>query len=362
MIVGARLVSFELPFVAPLVAGDGIHETRSGLLLGLVGSDGAVGWGEAAPLPGWSTESRPEVEAALEGLVRSIGSRPREAASLAPTATAWLARVPTACAALDQALLDLAAASRGISLADLLAGDDPAADSVAVNALIGGASPDEVATSAAAAAADGFETFKLKLGDRAPGDDLARVAALRAAVGPAAAIRLDAGGRWDVETAIAVLRKVDALDIEYVEDPVGDMDALTQVASVVPVPVAADALLTRSEDPFAVVAAAAAAVFVVKPAPLGGPGPAARLIRAIRESGARPCCDEFPRQRNRPRRRRPRGCGRRGGLCIGPRHLVPLRGERGRAAGSERRAHRGTGRARPGAGTRDRVPRMRFRP
>ena len=65
MIVGAEVLQYDLPFSSPVAAGDGIHESRSGFLFGLAEEEGRVGWGEAAPLPGWTRESPAQVEAAL---------------------------------------------------------------------------------------------------------------------------------------------------------------------------------------------------------------------------------------------------------------------------------------------------------
>ena len=56
---------------------------------------------------------------------------------------------------------------------------------------------------AAAAAQADFDTVKVKVGI---GDDAGRLAAVRAAVGPRVAIRVDANGAWDVDEAVAALQ------------------------------------------------------------------------------------------------------------------------------------------------------------
>src|SRR5436305_2327231 len=95
-------------------------------------------------------------------------------------------------------------------------GDSPA-PTVLVNATIAALEPAEAAREALAAAEGGFATVKLKVG---VGDDLARVAAVRAAVGAHVAIRVDANGAWDVEQAVATLRSLARSDIELCEEPV----------------------------------------------------------------------------------------------------------------------------------------------
>ena len=54
----------------------------------------------------------------------------------------------------------------------------------------------------------------------APGDDIAQVRAVREAVGPEARIRVDANGAWSVDEALGVLRLLEPLGIELVEQPV----------------------------------------------------------------------------------------------------------------------------------------------
>ena len=76
VITGVHLLQYELPFKVPVRAGDGQHDVRSGLLLGLVDDSGITGWGEAAPLPGWSGDTFPQAEAGLRGLALTIQERP----------------------------------------------------------------------------------------------------------------------------------------------------------------------------------------------------------------------------------------------------------------------------------------------
>lgn len=52
-------------------------------------------------------------------------------------------------------------------------------------------------------------------------EDLERVAAVRDALGPSGAVRVDAGGRWDAQTAVAAIAALDraAGGLEFVGDP-----------------------------------------------------------------------------------------------------------------------------------------------
>lgn len=123
-------------------------------------------------------------------------------------------------------------------------------------------------------ASGGCRTAKVKVAERGQGvgEEIARLEAVRDALGPSGAIRIDANGAWDVETAVERLRVLDraAGGLEYVEQPCAQVSELAEVRRRTSVPVAADESIRRAEDPFAVVRAQAADIIVLKVQPLGG--------------------------------------------------------------------------------------------
>ncbi|WP_300019171.1 o-succinylbenzoate synthase [Pseudonocardia sp.] len=127
-------------------------------------------------------------------------------------------------------------------------------------------------------------TAKVKVADH-PGsrvEDLDRVAAVRAALGPAGALRVDVNGRWDVPTALARLPELHAAagGLQYVEQPCASVAELAEIRRLQPVPVAADESIRRASDPARVALAGAADVAVLKCAPLGGVRTALRVAAA----------------------------------------------------------------------------------
>jgi O-succinylbenzoate synthase len=123
-------------------------------------------------------------------------------------------------------------------------------------------------------AGSGCRTAKVKVADHPESlsEDLARVEAVRDALGPGGAIRVDANGGWDVDTAVAHIRRLDkaASGLEYVEQPCRSIDELATVRRQVDVRIAADESIRRTEDPLRVAVAGAADVAVIKCSPLGG--------------------------------------------------------------------------------------------
>lgn len=139
---------------------------------------------------------------------------------------------------------------------------------VEVNALVPGVSADEAAALAAAAAGDGFTSFKVKVGDDADRD---RVAAVRDATGPHARLRVDANGAWGtVDSAVFAIVRMSRFDLELVEQPVPTLEGLAEVRRRVSVAVAADECVRGIDDARRLAALGAADALVLKVQPLGG--------------------------------------------------------------------------------------------
>lgn len=118
----------------------------------------------------------------------------------------------------------------------------------------------------------GCKTFKVKVGDNAS-DDLLRLQLLRT-MRPAAAIRLDVNGLWSVEEALIQLEKIynEIGNIEYVEQPVATVDEMRELKSRADfdLRIAADEVIRKAADPFAIDLLGAADVLMLKVQPLGG--------------------------------------------------------------------------------------------
>jgi O-succinylbenzoate synthase len=131
-------------------------------------------------------------------------------------------------------------------------------------------------------AASGCRTAKVKVAEpgQSPADDLARVEAVRDALGPSGAVRVDANAAWDVDTAVARIRQLDRVGLEYVEQPCPTLDELRVLRRRVDVRIAADEVVRRAGDPLAVDLRDACDVVVLKVQPLGGVRAALRVAEA----------------------------------------------------------------------------------
>ncbi|HTK60924.1 MAG TPA: o-succinylbenzoate synthase [Pseudonocardia sp.] len=163
---------------------------------------------------------------------------------------------------------------------------EPLRDRVPVNATVPAVDPDAAHR---LVTASGCTTAKIKVADHPAShpEDLARVVAVRDALGPLGSIRVDVNGRWDVPTAVVRAPELDAAagGLQYVEQPCATVAELAEVRRRIGVPVAADESIRRASDPARVALAGAADVAVLKCTPLGG---VRRALRVAAGAGL-PC-------------------------------------------------------------------------
>lgn len=162
---------------------------------------------------------------------------------------------------------------------------EPVRDRVAVNATVPAVAADRVLD--VLSRYDGCRTVKVKVAERGQvlADDVARVRAVREALGPEGRLRIDANGAWNLDEAEHALHALAEFDLEYVEQPCASIDELAELRRRIHymgIPVAADESVRKADDPLAVARAGAADILVIKAQPLGG---TRRALRLVAEAG-----------------------------------------------------------------------------
>ena len=257
-------------------------DRRPHVMVRLTDGDGRVGYGEASPLPAFTGETAESILVQLRTrfLHQAVGRSPFELNQI-HAAMDMLPGNGSAKAAVDMALHDLMGKVAGLPALMLLGG--PVRESVAVSMPLGVADIPLTVASAESAVARGIRTLKLKVGPR-PDEDIARVRAVREAVGPEVAIRIDANQAYDVPTAIRVVSRLADVGIEYVEQPVASWDhrGMAEVRRQTGVPIGADESLHSLQDAVRLIECGAVDHLMIKLIKTSGLGPA----RAIAELAA----------------------------------------------------------------------------
>jgi L-alanine-DL-glutamate epimerase-like enolase superfamily enzyme len=233
-----RTTTVSVPFATDELWAYGRRRGVTNILIELETDDGLVGLGEAV---GWPT---PRIAEAVLETFRDVvlGSDPFHTEALTATLLqrrGWhYFRHTLGCslAGVEMACWDLVGKACGLPLHVLFGG--AVRDRVPYYTTVTPGDPEDMARQAREGVERGFGTVYLKIGF-GNGGDLYAVRAVRDAIGRAARLRVDANEAWSAGEAVAEIRRLEELDIEFVEQPVNmyDLDALTYVRERVTVPI-----------------------------------------------------------------------------------------------------------------------------
>lgn len=277
------VAALHTPFVTALRS----TRTVETVVVEVVDSDGSHGYGEAPQVWRVTGESLAGAEACLTGPLRDVvvGRDPGDLQDLLVAIESAVVGNPGAKAAVDVALHDLAARRLGISLPRLLG---TSRHRVPTDVTVSAGDLEAAVVNATNRRSDGFAVLKLKAGAD-PDRDVARICAVRDAVGPDVALRVDANQGWTTRQAVRVIRALEdaGADLELVEQPVAaaDIHGLATVTAVVNTPVMADEAVFGIRDLLQVIRAHAADLVNVKLAKCGGLRPARAMLELAAACG-----------------------------------------------------------------------------
>ena len=273
-----EVIRYSLPFREPYITARGeLHERN--LILVRIRGEGLEGWGETAAL-----SLRGGV--GIDQIATEIGDRcwPGLLEGEVEPRRIWsaIARCrnrgasPQAVAAVDIALHDLIGQALGEPVWRLLGASEAAP--VTCNATLPAANPAATRKMRRNGPAEGFRTFKLKVG---LAGDVTQVATVRQTLGDEVAIRVDANGAWSVDDAADRLEALARHEIELAEQPVGTFEQMVDLRRRVQVRVAADESLVSPFDARRARELGACDVAAVKVAKVGGLGSALEIAETI---------------------------------------------------------------------------------
>ena len=240
--ISTRIVELELS--NPV--GTAIHamESVGCVLVQVRTSDGVVGQGYVFALNGDRVKSLDEQVVGLaahvqgrsvfeaEGIWHDLWGRINAMGHKGVTVAAM--------SAIDVALWDAVGRTLGQPLHRLWGSCRDEVATYATSGLWLSQSIDELVDEAGAFVEQGFVAMKIRLGSDKPGDDVARVAAVRDAIGPDIELLSDVNQGLTPKAAIKLGRMLEPYDLGWIEEPVPayDLDGHAQVRAALDTPIA----------------------------------------------------------------------------------------------------------------------------
>ena len=262
IIDSVRVYHYRLPLIHPVFWWGVPYSFRSGLLICL--RDGEFeGWGEIAPLPGFSQESLSEARNQTVCLAKEICKSSLQSHDLES-----LTLLPSVQFGYELANFNLNADSSGQPLF--------VADSISCCKLISDQNSSQI-DSIRYLAKHGYQAVKIKVGRRTLNEDLDLLHMI-CKENPQIEVRVDANRAWGLKTAMNFLHATKHLDIGYIEEPLKDKSRLIEFAHSSHIPLALDETL---REPEAELFRPLADVLVYKPTLSGG---ITSIIKEIHQS------------------------------------------------------------------------------
>jgi len=260
---------FDIPLKEPFTITLGTITTSSGVLVKVLTDAGIAGIGESSPfqpVTGDTQETNVVAARAIREMLK--GKDPLAIENAHKLFGGFLHSNPAIVAAFDMALYDILGKAAGLPIFRLLGGDK---NTFETDVTTGIDTPENMAKSVQTRLAAGFKTFKIKVG-MDPDTDVARLQAIRDAIGYDYNIRIDANQGWAPAQAVMALKAMEKFKLQFCEQPGPDFDiaGMKQVRDESPIGIMADESLHYPADAIKLITAAACDYFNIKLMKAGG--------------------------------------------------------------------------------------------
>jgi L-alanine-DL-glutamate epimerase-like enolase superfamily enzyme len=272
---GMRIVDIEpilldVPLREPVHGVHGVTSVQRSALVRVTSDEGVEGWGNVDPTTGYSAMSAAEVHDTVRRLGPAlVGTDPFNARRALAVMDREAPGRHEAIAAVEMALVDLKARALGVPVHSLLGGR--VKDEIAFNAWIGTVPPEQAAREATAWLGRGFRSAKIKVSGAGP-EGIARVAAVRTAVGGRMALRVDFNESLRLGEAVPFIRRLEPYDLTLVEQPIPreNIAGLAEIRRGIGIPLMADESVTGPASLIEIIRREAADLVKVKVMKQGG--------------------------------------------------------------------------------------------
>ncbi len=281
-----EIFKLDIPYKEPFIISLGVINEAKNIAVRIHTSQANLyGVGEASPFPlitGDIQESDFELAKAIAGVL--LGKNPLEIEDRIEDINKDIKFNPTVKSAFDMALYDILGKYTGLPLYALWGGKNDRIITTDMTVSID--QPEVMARAALGFKNAGFPAIKAKIGGRTK-EDVARIKAIREAIGMEMPLRVDANQGWDTITAINTLKALEPYDVEHCEEPVARWNNadLAYVRAHSPIAIMADESVFDEHDAFRLASMKACDYFNIKLAKSGGLNTALKIIAIAEAAG-----------------------------------------------------------------------------
>lgn len=285
-----RITRFELfplriRLKAPFVTSLGELTEVESVVLRASTDDGTIGWGECNPFWSINGETQETCMAVGKHLAKAlIGHHAEDIEGAHRIMDRLIFGNSSIKSAFDIALHDIAGQAAGVPLYRFLGGTMNR--DLITDYTVSLGSPEKMAKDAQVIVRNGFTVIKVKLGAGAA-EDIARIRAIREAIGNGIPLRIDANQGWTPEIAIQVLNALSSFNIQHCEEPIPrwqfmQMRSVKEASSI---PIMADESCCDHHDAERLIALGACQRFNIKLGKSGGLFKARKIITLAEAAG-----------------------------------------------------------------------------
>ena len=271
-ITAVRLGKISVPLRTPFKTALRTVSSVEDVIVEIHTDDGRIGYGEAPPTGPITGDTTLGIIGAIQDHIAKsiIGMDVDDFEDVLQKVQKSIVGNTSAKAAVDMALWDLYGQKYGIPVYKLMGG---ARKNITTDITISVNDPETMVRDSQIALDRGYDCLKMKVGIN-PEMDVARLKAVRQAVGNDVTIRIDANQAWNAKQAVRILNAMQeqGLQIELVEQPVPahDLEGMKYVTERSYVPVLADESLYSPADAATILRMGAADLLNIKLMKCGG--------------------------------------------------------------------------------------------
>ena len=259
-----KYFSFELPFKQPFITSKAEYLSRKGFIIKLEDEQQNFAYGESSPLPEFGLDNYNDVKTTLDKLFKDLNSHKIDiTVNNIFNQFEYIIKTPSVAFAIEQAMVSLL-----INRNEYVFTND-SSSKILINGVAGIYDLDKTIQRIDKLISDGYKTIKLKVGRDDISEDIKIITKVSDLFSKKIKLRLDANGKWNLNNAIKILEIIRNCKIEFIEQPIENLDDLFTLVKKNMLPLATDESIKNIIDAKNVIINSKINFIVLKPSIFG---------------------------------------------------------------------------------------------